>query len=349
MAGLLIGAGHAGSALLDAVCERGAGKNPVIAINPRVAFRHIRKKEQYMLTERGFFRSDTDDAGRWNFNDPAASASVMESHDAPLLELLNDSIEGVDFAIMFLGLGGIVGSGISHIIARTLHELAGDIEIMVFGVLPARTGEMRAQYGNVCYALEHLRKYTDSFILMDNQRIAYADNIESMYPRYNQYAAAVVSDILSGSDPKTRTASSLSAKDVISSISHPDGGFSVFGRASILSKDLFHYFIPIGGHKEIDVPTMIGVAAEKLSMDADTRDARKNTALLRVPPWYMKNKENAIDTGSIERFQQENSSSEHHLGISLTKRSLVTLTMLFTYAYSDLPLLREIRDADQTT
>lgn len=336
MVGFLIGAGHAGSALLDAVCERGAGKNPRIAINPRVALEHVKKKEQYLLTDKGFFGSGDDEVGRRDFADTAASASAMDSYDATLLGLLNDNIPDTDFAIIFLGLGGITGPGISPTIARMLSDL--NIPIMVFGVLPARTGtgaDARAQYQNVGYAIEHLKKYTDAFILMDNQRIAYTSNIESAYPQFNQYAAAVISDILSGSDPKVSTASSLGVRDIMSCISIPEGGFSVFGRASVLSKDLPGYFIPIGGHKPIDVPTLIGVAIEKQSMDADTKAAQKSTALLRVPPWYMK-KENAIDTGSIERFLYENSPADHNLGISLTKRRLVTLTMLFTYQYDDL-------------
>ncbi len=337
MAVLLIGAGNAGSALLDDICERGAGKNPRIAIGPRVPFKHIKNKEQYLLTDKGFFGSGDEVVGRSDFKDAAASASAMDSCDAVLLELLNKKIEGVDAAIIFLGLGGITGSGIAPVIARTLSDL--DVPAMVFGVLPAPAGaETRARY-----AIEGLRKYTDAFLLMDNQRIAYTDNIESMYPRYNQYAAVVVSDILSGSDPKTSTATSIGVRDMISNMSLSGGGFSVFGRASILSKDLLHYFIPVGGHKSVDVPTMIGVAVEKMSMNADTKIARKSTVLFRVPSWHMKDA-NAIDTRSIERFQEENSSEGHYLGISLTKRSLVTLTMLFTYRYSDLPRLCEIRD-----
>lgn len=350
MAVLLIGTGNSGSALLNSVSERGAKKNPKIAINPKVAPKQIRKKDQYTLTDKGFFRSGSDIAGRQEFKDAAESASVMDSYDAVLLELLNDKIEGVDAAIIFLGLGGATGSGIATIVARALNDLG--IPILITGVLPAPgvasggtsgSADMSAQYRNASYTIDKLKKYTDAFILIDNKRIAYADNIESTYPQYNQYAAAVVSDILSGSDQKTSTASSISVRDVIASLSLPGGGFSVFGRASILSKDLLHYFVPVGGHNAIDVATLIGVAVEKLSMDVDTKAARKNTALLRVPSWYMK-KANAIDTGSIERFQQENSSDGSRLGISLTKRSLVTLTFLFTFACSDLPRLREIWD-----
>jgi len=342
MAVLLIGAGNAGSALLDDVCERGAGKNPRIAINPKVPFKHIKNKEQYRLTDKGFFGSGDEVVGRSDFKDTATSASAIDSYDAALLELLNKNAQGVDAAIIFLGLGGITGSGIAPTIARTLSDL--DVPAMVFGTLPAPAGaETRNRYANACYAIEGLKKYTDAFLLMDNQRIAYTDNIESMYPPYNQYAAVVISDILSGSDPKTSTATSIRVRDMIENMSLSDGGFSVFGRTSILSKDLLHYFIPVGGHKPVDVPTMIGVAIEKVSMNADTKIARKSTALFRVPPWYMKDA-NAIDTRSIERFQEENSSEGHYLGISLTKRSLVTLTMLFTYRYSDLPRLCEIRD-----
>jgi len=342
MAVLLIGTGNSGSALLNSVSERGAKKNPKIAINPKVAPKQLRKKDQYTLTDKGFFRSGSNITGRQEFKDAAESASVMDSYDAVLLELLNDKIEGVDAAIIFLGLGGATGSGIATIVARALNDLG--IPILITGVLPAPGGaDMSAQYRNASYTIDKLKKYTDAFILIDNKRIAYADNIESTYPQYNQYAAAVVSDILSGSDQKTSTASSISVRDVIASLSLRGGGFSVFGRASILSKDLLHYFVPIGGHNAIDVATLVGVAVEKLSMDVDTRAARKSTALLRVPSWYMK-KENAIDTGSIERFQQENSSDGSRLGISLTKRSLVTLTLIFTFACSDLPRLREIED-----
>lgn len=346
MAVLLIGTGNSGSALLNSVSERGAKKNPKVAINPKVAPANIRKRDQYTLTDKGFFRSGSDIAGRQEFKDAAESASVMDSYDAVLLELLNDKIEGVDAAIIFLGLGGATGSGIATVVARALYDLG--IPILITGVLPAPGGssggaDMTAQYRNASYTIDKLKKYTDAFILIDNKRIAYADNIESTYPQYNQYAAAVVSDILSGSDQKTSTASSISVRDIITSLSLQGGGFSVFGRASILSKDLLHYFVPVGGHNAIDVATLIGVAVEKLSMDVDTKAARKSTALLRVPSWYMK-KENAIDTGSIERFQQENSSDGNRLGISLTKRSLVTLTLIFTFACSDLPRLREIED-----
>lgn len=342
MAVLLIGAGNAGSALLDNVCERGAGKNPRIAIGPKVPFKHIKNKEQYRLTDKGFFGSGDEVVGRSDFKDTAASASAMNSYDAVLLEMLNKKIEDVDAAIIFLGLGGITGSGIAPTIARTLSDL--DVPAMVFGMLPAPAGaETHARYGNVRYAIESLKKYTDAFLLVDNQRIAYTDNIESMYLPYNQYAAVVISDILSGSDPKTTAATSIRVRDMILNMSLSGGGFTVFGRASIISKDLLHYFIPIGGHKTVDVPTMIGVAIEKMSMNADTKIAQKSTVLFRVPSWYMK-EANAIDTRSIERFQEENSSEGHYLGISLTKRSLVTLTIFFTYRYGDLPRLCEIRD-----
>jgi hypothetical protein len=59
----------------------------------------------------------------------------------------------------------------------------------------------------------------------------------------------------------------------------------------------------------------------------------------------MKSEKNRIDTRYIEEFMLDNSRlHECHLGISLTKRNLVSLTTLFTYKQVDLHRIKEITD-----
>ena len=107
----------------------------------------------------------------------------------------------------------------------------------------------------------------------------------------------------------------------------------------------------MGPHKEIDILTLAGVCIEKLTTSIDVKLAKKNLAVLCVPPYYLKKEKNAINTKSLEGFLRNNSKNPAHnrIGISTTKRSIVSLTILFTFDPEDIPRLYAIEDVAKAT
>jgi hypothetical protein len=273
------------------------------------------------------------------------------------------------FAFIFLGLGGGTGCGISPLIAKALKELSEQkMRIIAVVILPAAREaldvEGKIEYGdrqswNANYGINQLKDYVDSFILVDNQKLAYRTDFESLYPEYNDYIATSIADLTAGIllenvDPSKYNLNPpvIDINDIITATSfdtggkNPEPGFAVLGRSSIMSRGLLQYFIPIGGHKKIDTLTLSRVAAEKLTVaNINLANTHKNLALIRVPPYYLGSEDNRIDTKYIEDFMLSNSKlRECHLGISLTKRNLVSLTTLFTYKQEDLDRIKEIAD-----
>lgn len=273
------------------------------------------------------------------------------------------------FAFIFLGLGGGTGCGISSFIARALKELTEQkIRIIAVAILPGAKEALdvggEIEYGdrqswNATFGINKLYDYVDSFILVDNQKIAYRPDFESLYPKYNEYIATSIADLTAGVllenvDPSKYDFNPpvIDMNDIITATSfdiggrNPEPGFAVLGRSSVMSRGLFQYFIPVGGHKKIDTLTLSRITAEKLTVsNINLESAHKNLALIRVPPYYLKSEKNRIDTKYIEEFMLSNSKlHECHLGISLTKRNLISLTTLFTYKKEDLDRIREIAD-----
>jgi hypothetical protein len=258
--------------------------------------------------------------------------------------------EHVPFSILFLSFGGGTGCGAAPYVAKALKELSEEnMRIIVVGVLPAANQMLEAW--NTRYGINELKKYTDSFILVDNERIAYRADYEALYPKYNDYVAASIVDLTAGIllekiDPSEHEISPpvIDMNDVITATSlNGESCFATLGRTSMMSRSLPGYFIPIGEHKEIDTLTLCRLTVEKLTVaNVDPAKTVKNLALLKVPPYYLK-KEGRLDVKQLKEFMLERSVlGESHLGILLTKRNLVSLTTLFTHKYDDLDRLREI-------
>ena len=242
------------------------------------------------------------------------------------------------------------------------------MRIIAVAILPAAREaldvEGEIEYGdrqswNANYGIYELKEYVNSFILVDNQKLAYRTDFESLYPKYNDYIATSIADLTAGIllenvDPSKYNLNPpvIDINDIISATSfdtgskNPEPGFAVLGRSSIISRGLLQYFIPLGGHNKIDTLTLSRVTAEKLTVaNINLANSYKNLALIRVPPYYLESEKNRIDTRYIEDFMLSNSKlHECHLGISLTKRNLVSLTTLFTYRHEDLDRIREIAD-----
>lgn len=374
MSYLFVGVGHSGSALLDVTFHHKSIQKvarPLTinsALYSSMELKNIDKKNRYILSENdGFISTKAQATMDEEFgNDQSRAYSIAQQHYSSLLGILNQcmmdssnaSDTSVPLAIIFTGLGGTTGAGVAPIVARALNELSGGtMKTIVIGMLPV-TSDMFSneivgvnEAKNCSLAIAEMKDFVNSFILVDNQRISYGENIESMYLAYNEYVATAIADIMSGLEGIGKSHDNIhlptiNANDIIDVTSIGTPGFAVLGRASIVSKNLIQYFVPLGPHKNIDVLTLAGVCGEKLTTSVDVRLSKKNLAILRVPSYYLKKEKNAINTKSLEEYLRNNSKepAQNRMGISTTKRSIVSLTILFTFSPEDIPRLYAIED-----
>ena len=214
------------------------------------------------------------------------------------------------------------------------------------------------QAWNANYGIMRLKDFVDGFIIVDNQRISFDSNLESMYLGYNDYIATCIADLISGMflekiDPTQYPDLNppvIDMHDILTAMSFDhkgrgrEPGFSSIGRASSTTGDLLNYLVPIKGSKKIDTLVLARLAAKKQSLsNINMDDCEKNLALIRAPPAYLKKSDISINTRGVEEYMVKNSNlNECHLGVSLTKRKLVSLTTLFTFEMDKIPRLNEI-------
>ena len=256
--------------------------------------------------------------------------------EGPLKEL-----KGVDFALLFSSLGE------STIIPHIAEILAGrNIKIVLVGILPAHRREKREKLIQAYYSMEKLKEHVNSFIIVDNQRIAHLPNFEDYYPSYNRYIAAGIADILTGTSPPGSPSDSerqlsLHLDEVVKGLSFDDEpGYVALSRASELTKGLWGYIFPFLRHKPLDLRTLLRVSVEKFSVSDVPLGCEKSVSFLQVPEYYVRNR--SVDREQVEEFMLSYS-KEFHLAVNITKRNIAAITNLFTYKFDQLERLREIR------
>ena len=389
MAYQFVGIGQAGCSLLDSVFKfkniRLLGSPTAINSTAKdlANLKIVKDKANWLgiSSERGVVKGDEKDVvfeeivtGGFGKN-PVRAAEVCEEHYDSLLSALEERMKSetgvekskkiglkkkkseevetahVPFSILFLSFGGGTGCGVAPYVAKALKELSEEnTRIIVVGALPAADQMLEAW--NTRYGINELKKYADSFILVDNQKIAYRADYETLYPRYNDYVAASIADLTAGLvlekiDPSEYGEINppvCDMSDVITATSlDSEPCFATLGRTSMMSRPLPKYFFPFGGHREIDTLTLCRLTVEKLTVaDVDLTKTLKNLALLKVPVYYLQ-KEGRLDVKQVEDFMLERSAlGECHFCISLTKRSLVSLTTLFTHKYDEINRLKQV-------
>ncbi|MGB2728581.1 MAG: hypothetical protein WBD09_08925 [Halobacteriota archaeon] len=250
--------------------------------------------------------------------------------------------KSVDSAFLFAGL-----SDSNNIMPRIAEMLTGlNKKIFLVGVLTANRKEKREEIINAYYSMEKLKEHVNSFIIVDNQRIAHLPNFEDFYPGYNRYIASCLADVLTGTSrpgsiPGSEMQSSMPMDEVVKSLSFDnEPGYVALSRASELTKGLWGYIVPFLGHKPLDLGTLLRVSLEKLSISDAPIGSEKSVSFLQVPKYYIRSK--SVDREQIEEFMLSHS-KECHLAVSTTKRNIVAITNLFTYKFDQLERLREIR------
>ena len=263
-----------------------------------------------------------------------------ESDKDDKIEATLKKVKGIEFALLFSGLGDC---NIMPHIAETLTGL--NIKVILVGVLPANRREKREELINAYYSMEKLKEHVNSFIIVDNQRIAHLPNFEDYYPQYNRYISSCIADILIGTSrpgslPEEMQLS-MPMDEVIKALSFDnEPGYVALSRASELTKGLWGYIFPFLRHKPLDLGTLLHVSLDKLSVSDAPIGCDKSISFLRVPEYYIRSK--SVDRELIEEFMLSYS-KECHLAVSTTRRNVAAITNLFTYKFDQLERLREIR------
>jgi hypothetical protein len=247
-------------------------------------------------------------------------------------------VKDVKFAFLFAGLGD---STIKPQIAEMLN--GKKINVILVGVLPAERREKKEVSIDAYYAMENLKEHVNTFMIVDNQRIAHLPNYKDYFPRYNRYIASCLADLLIGTS-QSRSLSEelqLSMDDALKALSFGDmPGYVALSRASELTKGLWGYIFPFLMHKPLDLGTLLHISLDKLSVSNAPIGSDKSITAIQVPEYYIKNKK--VDKGLIEEFMHAYS-KESHMTVALTKRNIAAVTNLFTYKFDQLERLREIR------
>jgi cell division GTPase FtsZ len=281
---------------------------------------------------------------------------------------VDEQLGSIPFALLVLGLGGGTGCGSSALIAQAIRKASAvTTSIIVLGVLPATheaTGEdgrgAFRQAWNALYAINELEKQVDGFILVDNERLAFTNNVEVLFPDFNRYVANAMTDLILGHlyeevDPKKFERLSLPVidiRDIVSAISFGSGtkarrpGFATLGWAAAPTKKLRGYLLPGLGDEPIDLAGLFQVALRKQSLQmADPQAAQKNLGMIRLPASTIKKKTVFPQTSLVEaELGKLTSLNETHFGITLGRRPLVSINTLFTYERHQLQRLKQLQE-----
>lgn len=378
---LFVGAGQAGSAIVDDVFAHGGMgiEGAPLALNSTVRDlenlsnigddRWIGVSETEGLvpgTEPGFEELVVGGFGRR----PRQANDVMADHRDDLVGMLSERFgdEGnVPFAFVFLGLGGGTGCGIApHVVEAIREYAAGGVKVIAVAILPntqdpvhdVSDDEVSAgrQAENAVYGLDRLEDVVDGIILVDNQRLGYEDAAEGRFSEYNEYVAGAIVDLVAGPiieqiDPGEFgdvDAPIIDVQDVVTTLSFGrDPGYGSIGRSVHMTKSLPGYFLPLVGNRDVDATELGYLAQAKQSVESlSFADAEKGLANVRAPRSYISGSRR-IDISEIRRRLREHT-SEVNVGMVPTSRNLVSCTTVYTFEREDVDRIREIEEIAET-
>jgi cell division GTPase FtsZ len=386
---LFVGAGQAGSSLVDEVFAHNNMEKiatPLVfnsTIRDLQNLSNINRENWYGVAEtaglvpgttEGFEEKVTGGFGR----NPVRADEVMAENRDVLDGTLRDHLDNaeadaddgdganVPFAFLFAGLGGGTGCGVTPHIAEAIDDYSdGTCETIAVCVLPNTQGPVGGgddeetspsrQAWNAWYGLDRIEDAVDGIILVDNQQLSYHEAAEGQFTDLNEYVAASLVDLVSGTVLEQIDRSNygvdppiIDIQDIVTSLSFGVGegenttGYASLGRSVEMTKSLSGYLLPFVGKKQIDAAALAHVSDMKQTLTGvDSTDARKAIGLLRSPSRYVAETNYQIDTSKLRSFLTGRC-DEVNLGVTLTNRNLVSFTTLFTYRREDLSRLEEL-------
>lgn len=281
-----------------------------------------------------------------------------------------DAGTDVPFAFVFFALGGGTGCGAAPYIARAIRDWTDNTaRIIAVCVLPNVEGPIGTgdedeetapsrQAWNARYGLDRIEDAVDGIICVDNQRLSYHVAAEGKFSEYNEYIASAVVDLVSGpvleridpGDYEDVDPPIIDLRDVVTSLSFDvrgqdaQPGYASLGRAVTMTKSLPGYLLPVVGKRTVDSGALAQLAGSKRTLSgAPVEDARKAIGLVRAPPSYVSNPAKGVETSLFRQYLRSNC-EEVNLGVTLTRRNLVSFTALFTYQREDLSRIAKLEE-----
>lgn len=381
---LIVGAGQAGGQIVDRIFEH---ENIDIRAEPLALNSTIQDLERldniprdrwYGVSEtHGLVRGTTagfEEQVTGGFGQtPQNSYEVLEQQAdevGRVLEELYDDLEAdpetLQYAFVFLGLGGGTGCGTAPHIARQIRKFApSNMDIIAVAVLPNTkmfqqgveadedVSQMR-QCQNAVFGLDHLEEAVESILLVDNQRLAYDIAAGSEFSDYNRYVADAFLDVVLGAEAERVDVDidvdmqDVDLQDIIRFI-EGDGttaGYASFGRGVTMTKSLLGYLLPGPfGRIPVHEAELIADAISKQTV-ADIRPSKSESAVgvVRAPA-------QCWDSGEVKlgRVYEELSyyCNDVNVGWAATNRNLASVTTVFRFEKSDIARLHEIETIAQ--
>ena len=362
-----VSVGQCGGGILDSVLwERNIlATSKALAINSATSdllnLKNIPRENWLGFSKNGFVRGtekNFDDliAGGYGQNRDKAERDALAHYgglqEAIAKHFLENSVDTkmISCSFVLFGLGGGTGSGAGPVVAAAFRSLG--IPVIAIVVLPAgEEGSLAAS--NAYVSLKRLSEIANSVILIDNQRIAYTGNMANAYRRYNDYVARALIELSLGSATEKINPAAFAGNppvidmnDIITATTLKGRvAYACLARSSERVRGRLNYLVPFGGWKKIDVIKLLYESFLKLSVEgAKPEECEKNLALLRLPPHYLESSGELAPIDIIRAFLSERSAMKQtHLGVSITKRNLVSTVMLFTYQEEKVERIAQLR------
>ncbi|WP_445085964.1 cell division protein FtsZ [Halobellus sp. GM3] len=317
-------------------------------------------------TARGFEEQVTGGFGQT----PSASDQVMKRNEGEVQRVLDElylEMEAdpstLQYAFIFLGLGGGTGCGIAPHLAREIRAYSqSEMDIIAVAVLPNTkliegggsadddaVDQQITQCENTVYGLDNLEEEVESIMLVDNQRLALDVAEGNEYSEYNRYVADAFLDIVLGAE-RERTDVDLDVQmqdvDLQDLVRFIDGdgfqaGYATLGRGVRQTESLLGYLLPGKiGRQPIRETGLIADSIDKQTLDGfSPNDATSAVAVAQAPGWCWDEKE--ISLGSVYD-ELGYYCANVNAGWAVTNRKLASVTTAFRFDREDVGRIAEI-------
>lgn len=267
------------------------------------------------------------------------------------------------FALLLFSGGGGTGSGAAPVLARAIKRMTDDRCRVIGGlVLPSTTrgeamesGSLREGW-NAWFSLKQSLEAFDGLVLIDNDRLSHLGDIERAFPRFNQYIARCLTDMVLGNLTElalpTEGGVVLQQNDVADlttalSLGKPGErkcGVAAIGRAVQMLRNPLGYLMPFLPIQQPDLVGLSLLARERLSMDVQEGGVYEKAYLLvRAPARILDRAGIGQDISEVLSLTSQSARrAEVIYGTALTNRPLASVTVGLTFDPQELPRLQAL-------